>query len=159
MLTALVSAVTGLFSGAVPNLLKEWTATRDHTRELEMLRVQTELQLQIAKVQGNTKIAEMDKELDVAAYNAAKSIAVQSLKGTGIAWTDAWNASLRPFAVTIILILFATMAGFYTYAVLSEVHSLDDTVRAVDLLWGSLIGESIQAVLGFLFGYRSARKL
>lgn len=158
MLTALISTVTGLVSGTVPDLLKEFTSSREHKRELEMLEKQTELQLRIAEKEGETRVAEMDREVDIAAYKAQSKIAAASLKPTGIRWVDAWNASMRPFAVTIIITLFAAMASFYTYAVLSSVDSLQDTVSAVDLLWGSLIGEAIQAVLGFLFGYRSAKK-
>ena len=158
MITALISTVAGLISGTVPNLLKEWGASREHKRELEMLTVQTELQLKITEKEGETRVAEMDREVDIAAYESQSKIASASLKATGITWVDAWNGALRPFAVTIIITLFAVMASFYTYAVLSSVESLDDTMKAVDLLWGSLIGEAIQAVLGFLFGYRSARK-
>lgn len=158
MITALISTITGLVSGAAPGLLKEFTDSREHKREMAMLEKQTELQLKIAEKEGETRVAEMDREVDIAAYKAQSKIAAASLKPTGVRWVDAWNASMRPFAVTIIIVLFAVMASFYTYAVLSSVTSLDDTVRAVDLLWGSLIGEAIQAVLGFLFGYRSARK-
>ncbi len=158
MITALISTVTGLISGTIPDLLKEFTRSRDHKRELEMLEKQTELQLRIAEKEGETRVAEMDREVDITAYKAQSKIAVASLKPTGIRWVDAWNAAMRPFAVTIIITLFAVMASFYTYAVLNTVESLSDTVRVVDLLWGSLIGEAIQAVLGFLFGYRSARK-
>jgi hypothetical protein len=158
MITALVSTVTGFFSGSVPGLIKEFTAGREHKRELEMLEKQTELQLKVAHVQGQTKVAEMDREVDIAAYEAQGKIAEASLRTTGVRWVDAWNGALRPFAVTIIIVLFAVMAAFYTYAVLSAVDTLEDTRAAVQLLWGSLIGESIQAVLGFLFGYRSARK-
>lgn len=158
MITALISTVAGLISGTVPNLLKEWGASREHNREVEMLKIQTELQLKIAEKQGETRVAEMDREVDIAAYNAQATIAKSSLEGTGINWVDAWNAAMRPFAATIIILLFAVMASFYTYAVLSSVETLDDSVQAVKLLWGSLIGEAIQAVLGFLFGYRSARK-
>ena len=154
MITALISTVAGLISGTVPNLLKEWGASREHKRELEMLTIQTDLQLKIAEKQGETRVAEMDREVDIAAYESQAKIASTSLKATGIAWVDAWNGALRPFAVTIIITLFAVMASFYTYAVLTTV----DPIHAVDLLWGSLIGEAIQAVLGFLFGYRSARK-
>lgn len=154
MITALISTLTGLISGTVPNLLKEWGASREHSREVEMLKIQTELQLKIAEKQGETRVAEMDREVDIAAYESQAKIASASLKGTGITWVDAWNGALRPFAVTIIITLFAVMASFYTYAVLTTVAPL----QAVDLLWGSLIGEAIQAVLGFLFGYRSARK-
>lgn len=158
MLTALISTVTGLISGTVPNLLKEFTSSREHSRELEMLEKQTELQLRIAEKEGETRVAEMDREVDIAAYDAQSTIAKASLRKSGIAWTDAWNSALRPFAVTIIITLFAVMASFYAYAVLSSVQSMEDTQTAVELLWGSLIGEAIQAVLGFLFGYRSARK-
>lgn len=154
MITALISTVAGLISGTVPNLLKEWGASREHKREVEMLKIQTELQLKIAEKQGETRVAEMDREVDIAAYESQAKIASASLKGTGVKWVDAWNGALRPFAVTIIITLFAVMASFYTYAVLTTVAPL----QAVDLLWGSLIGEAIQAVLGFLFGYRSARK-
>jgi len=154
MITALISTITGLISGTVPNLLKEWGASREHSREVEMLKIQTELQLKIAEKQGETRVAEMDREVDIAAYESQAKIASASLKATGITWVDAWNGALRPFAVTIIITLFAVMASFYTYAVLTTVAPL----QAVDLLWGSLIGEAIQAVLGFLFGYRSARK-
>ena len=158
MITALISTVTGLISGTVPDLLKEFTASREHGREMQMLEKQTELQLRIAEKEGETRVAEMDREVDIAAYDAQSTIAKASLKSSGIAWTDAWNASLRPFAVTIIITLFAVMASFYAYAVLSSVESMQDTQAAVKLLWGSLVGEAIQAVLGFLFGYRSARK-
>lgn len=158
MITALVSTIAGLISGSVPDLLREFTASREHSREMQSLEKQTELQLKIAKEQGQTRVAEMDREVDIAAYDAQSKIAKASLRPIGIKWVDAWNAALRPFAVTVIISLFAVMAAFYTYAVLSSVEGLDDTVRAVDLLWGSLIGEAIQAVLGFLFGYRSSKR-
>ncbi len=158
MITALISTVAGLVSGSVPTLLKEWGASREHNREMEMLNVQTELQLKIAEKQGETRVAEMDREVDISAYEAQATIIKASLKGSGITWVDAWNAAMRPFAVTIIITLFAVMASFYTYAVLSSVETIADTQAAVNLLWGSLIGEAIQAVLGFLFGYRSSRK-
>lgn len=38
MITALISTITGLVSGAVPNLLKEWGASREHNREVKMLK-------------------------------------------------------------------------------------------------------------------------
>jgi len=158
MITALISTVTGLVSGAAPKLLKEWGASREHLREMQMLEKQTELQLRIAEKEGETRVAEMDRQIEITAYEAQSGIAVASLKTIGVPWVDAWNALLRPFAVTIILLLFAVMASSYTYAVLSQVSTLQDTQLAVTLLWGSLVGESIQAVLGFLFGYRSARK-
>jgi hypothetical protein len=119
-----------------------------------MLTVQTDLQLKIAEKQGETRVAEMDREVDIAAYDTQAKIATASLATIGIKWVDAWNGALRPFTVTVIITLFAVMASFYTYAVLTTVEPL----LAVKLLWGSLIGEAIQAVLGFLFGYRSARK-
>jgi hypothetical protein len=158
MITALIATISGLVSGAAPKLIGEFTASREHKRELEMLEKQTELQLKIAEVQGQTKIAEMDREVDISAYDSQAKIAAASLQSTGIGIVDTWNGLLRPFAVTIIIILFAAIASFYTYQVLDSINSLADATKAVKLLWGSLIGEAIQAVLGFLFGYRSSRK-
>jgi hypothetical protein len=158
MLTALVSTIAGLVSGSLPDFLKEWKSGREHGREVELLEVQTRLQLDIAKVESAGKIAELDRQVDIAGYQAQAKIAVASLANSGIAWVDAWNAGLRPFAATIIIVLFAVMASFYTYCVLIEVNSLADARLSIELLWGSLIGEAIQAVLGFLFGYRSAVK-
>lgn len=158
MITALVSTVAGLLSGSLPDLLKEWKAGREASREIEMLRVQTELQLNVAKVESAGRIAEIDRHVDIAAYHAQAQIATASLKPVGIPWVDAWNAIMRPFAVTLIILLFAVMASFYTYSVLKVVTNLAEAQMAIQLLWGSLIGEAIQAVLGFLFGYRSARK-
>jgi hypothetical protein len=158
MITALIATISGLVSGAAPKLIGEFTASREHKRELEMLEKQTELQLKIAEAQGQTKVAEMDRQVDISAYEAQSKIAVASLQSTGIKFVDTWNGCLRPFAVTIIIILFAVIAGFYAYEVLSTVNDIGGAQKAVKLLWGSLIGESIQAVLGFLFGYRSSRK-
>lgn len=173
MITALVSMISGLVSGSAPGLIKEWQAGREHKRETAMLNIQTELQIKLANLNKAARVGEMDHEMDLArsnssaqleqldrkiemvGYESQTAIAKASMKPTGIAWVDAWNASMRPFAVTIIIILFAIISGCYTYGVLfSDV----DMQAASELLWGSLIGESIQAVLGFLFGYRSARK-
>ena len=78
MITALISTITGLISGTVPNLLKEWGASREHSREVEMLKIQTELQLKIAEKQGETRVAEMDREVDIAAYESQAKIASAS---------------------------------------------------------------------------------
>ena len=58
MLTALISAVTGLFSGAVPEIIKEVRDSRAHAREVEFLRVNQELALQRAQYEASVKIEE-----------------------------------------------------------------------------------------------------
>ena len=42
MITALISTITGLVSGTVPNLLKEWGASRECNREVETLQKPTQ---------------------------------------------------------------------------------------------------------------------
>lgn len=179
MITALVSMFSGLVSGSVPGLLKEWQAGREHKRETEMLNIQTTLQIKLAvenrtlrlaeldkemdlaKIDGETRLAEFDRKLEMVAYDAQTAIAKASMKPIGITWVDSWNASMRPFAVTIIIALFAVLAFWYAYnifQVMPKLTTIDDVDTVAKLLWGSLIGEAIQAVLGFLFGYRSARK-
>lgn len=158
MLTALVSLASGLVSGLAPKLIKEYVDTRESKREVELLEKQTELQIKLVENQVAGKIAEMDRKVDIAAYDSQARIATATLNSTGIRFVDGWNGCLRPFACTLIILMFASIAGFYAYSVLDAVDDLAQAQEAVSLLWGSLIGESIQAVLGFLFGYRSARK-
>lgn len=79
----------------------------------------------------------------------------------GIRWVDAWNASLRPFACSLIIVLFIAVAAAFVWGVIGDTDFSqgDSMVRAAEVIWASLVGEAIQAVLGYLFGYRSAAKV
>jgi len=54
--------------------------------------------------------------------------------------------------------MFAITGGMYITAVLQQFgNSVVDLKGASEIIRGSLIGDAIQAVLGFLLGYRSTK--
>lgn len=165
MITAAVSALLGIFGGLVPDLFKEFRAGREHKRELEMLTAQSDLQLKLLDRQSDMKLAEIDANAaaeEMRAFRAQMLAIYEQQRPIGVKWVDAFNAALRPSAVTLIMLLFVATAGFYIYGVMLDWLNPAKQMGArlaAETVWGSLIGESIQAVLGYLFGYRSAIKL
>ena len=58
MITSLISAIVGLISGIVPDAIKEFTAGRAHTREVEFLKLQNEMAIQRSKTESEDKLRE-----------------------------------------------------------------------------------------------------
>ena len=69
-----------------------------HARNLESLRLQAELGIKEVQVKADAEVA---VEEAVAFTEAIK----QSYKPSGVAWIDAWNASIRPQYAEVALIL------------------------------------------------------
>ena len=159
MITALVSSGLGLLGGLIPDIFKEIRDSREHQRELERLDKQAELQVKLLAHKTDAKLAEIEGNVyveEMRAFRTQMSEIYKSQKPIGIKWVDAWNASLRPFACTIIILLFAWIALMFVWGMYFDRPHLADIST---LVWASLVGEAIQAVLGYLFGYRSSAKI
>jgi hypothetical protein len=76
---------------------------------------------------------------------------------TGIAWIDGFNRLIRPTTAASLMILFNIIAYAYVFDIINNGNGLNAVTAT--LIWGSLVGEAIQAVLGYLFGYRTTRKM
>lgn len=164
MLTAFASAVVGLFGSVLPDIVSEVKDSRDHTRELELINLSSQLQIRAAEAGMNQRIEEANTNLmveEVRAYKESlKAIIENQFKPVGIPWIDGFNAVLRPATAALIIILFVGVATAYTVGIMSAYANSPD-MSLVDLsnaIWFSMVGESIQAVLGFLFGYRCRHK-
>lgn len=161
MLTALISSIIGLVSGILPDVFKEFTASRQAQREADFLRLQNELAIARAKSDAEEKLRESHEASLIADANAFKEtlselIKVQSAP-TNIPWIDGLNAVIRPVVTLLVIALFVATAGMYVKAVIVDFNSghIKDSAQLSQAIWGSMIGESITAVLGFVFGYRS----
>jgi hypothetical protein len=77
---------------------------------------------------------------------------------TGVKWIDGFNALIRPLTAFNLMFLFIVVALIYCFALFKQYYNgnMEATVFA-ETIWGSLVGQAIQAVLGYLFGYRSTR--
>jgi hypothetical protein len=163
MITALISTVLGLFGGLLPDIMKEVRDTRNATREIEFLKTQHQLQIETAKINADSRLREIDANLAAQEAKATReylgSVIEAQSKPTGILWIDGFNSVLRPACVSMIMVLFMMTALPFTWSVLHEYReNVIDATTMANTIWTSLVGESIMAVLGFLFGYRSTAK-
>ncbi|MGE0723188.1 MAG: hypothetical protein AB7O45_02370 [Alphaproteobacteria bacterium] len=160
MITALVSSVLGLAGGLLPDLFKELRAGREHRREIERMDKQVDLQIRMMQVRSDLRMAEIEQESVVAELKAAAAQMTeiyQQQRPVGIVWIDGLNALIRPVTALLLMLLFVATAVAYTWSLIGAIDLTvpDDWGRLAVSIWGSLVGEAIQAVLGYLFGYRT----
>ena len=161
MWTALISSVLGMVGGLLPDLLKEVRDSREHKRELERMQVNADLQLKMLEKQTDAKLAEIDAGVvveEMKAFRAQMENIYKSQAPVGNKWIDGFNALIRPLTAFNLMALFILVALIYCWALFRQYYNgnMDATVFA-ETIWGSLVGQAIQAVLGYLFGYRSTR--
>ncbi len=162
-ITALISTLLGFFGGVLPDVLKEVRDSRAATREIAFLREQHAMQIERAKFEAGAKLREAEAGVVAEEMRATRehltAIIEAQARPTGIAWIDGLNATLRPVAAIFILVLFLVTAGGFVHAVLGQylAGEIKDAKVMAETIWGSLVGFSIEAVLGFLFGARQAR--
>ena len=151
MLTALISAITGLLSGVVPDVMKEIKDTRAHKREVEFLQLNQQLVLERARHEASVKIEEAQSQQAVAEIAANEkqfqALMSQAMTPTGVPWIDTMNAAIRPITSIVFILLFAGGLVAYTAGLTSN--------DAFGASMTGLFGEAITAVIGYMFGYRS----
>ena len=152
MLSAIISFLGGSAFRMVFGEVSHWiTAARDHKREVEMMRVQGELDA--AQHQRNMESIKLQAELGVktiavqAQADLSKmdadgfySAVSQAMKPSGIFLVDMWNGVIRPLCATIAIMLWVKALGNHGWI-----------MAAWDM-------EMVAAILGFFFADRSMGK-
>ncbi len=156
MITALISTVLGIVGGAVPDLISMKKESNARAHELKILDMQMQAQAQ----QHNNRLEEIREGTIVEELRAwreqIKGIYEVDKQPSGIKWIDGFNKLIRPSTALSLMVLFNIIAYAYCWDIINQ-GGLNATTAA--LIWGSLVGEAIQAVLGYLFGYRTTRKM
>jgi hypothetical protein len=152
-----------MLGGVLPDVMKIWVGASQAKNERAFLELQSRLSLEAAKIQGDTRMRELDASVMVQEAQAFRehltAIIEAQARPTGIRWIDGFNAVLRPACTTLIILLFMGTAVPFVYAVIHQFESGQVTaVQMAQIIWGSLVGEAILGVLGFLYGYRSTLK-
>ena len=157
MITALISTVLGIVGGAVPDLINMKKEANARTHELKIMDMQIQSQAQahdnrLEEIREGTVVEELRawREQIKGIYDVEKT-------PTGIKWIDGFNRLIRPTTAASLMILFNIIAYAYVFDIINQGNGLNAVPAS--LIWGSLIGEAIQAVLGYLFGYRTTRKM
>ena len=152
MLSAIISFLGGSAFRMVFGEVSHWiTAARDHKREVEMMRVQGELDA--AQHQRNMESIKLQAELGVktiavqAQADLSKldadgfySAVSQAMKPSGIFLVDLWNGIIRPLCATIAIMQWVKALGNQGWI-----------MAAWDM-------EMVAAILGFFFADRSMGK-
>lgn len=163
MIVSLVSSVLGMAGGLLPDLAKEWIAGREHDRELARMEKQSELQIRLLERQTDAKLAEIEGNVvveEMRAFRDQMTAIYEQQKPIGIKWVDGFNALIRPTTAMLLMLMFVGTAGMYVTDVLAQFgNGIINLKGASEIIWGSLVGDAIQAVLGYLFGYRSTMKV
>lgn len=152
----MISALFSFFGGSVFRMI--WgeasaylNKRQDHAHELEMLKVQRELDdarhqrdLEHLRISAELGVKTIEAQRDAAVSQAevdAFSRAIEAAaRPTGIAWVDAWNGSIRPSYATVAL-------GLWLVKVAAQGFVMD----AFD-------AELLAVVAGFYFADRSLGK-
>jgi hypothetical protein len=100
-----------------------------HTRDLERLRLVSNLGIKEIEVRSDAEIEAKDAEAFIEAMKTVN-------RKTGITWVDAWNGCIRPSAATIALLLWVSWLA---------------TSGFVPTDWDK---ELVGVILGFYFAHR-----
>lgn len=164
LLALLPGLLSGLLTGALPELIKEWRDRGASTREREFLKLQHTWELERLKVGADMKMREAESAIVAEEIRATRetltAIVEGSMRPTGFAWIDGFNALLRPTVSMGVSLLFFWVAVVYINAVLQKYFAgnMDAMQLYAAIFRDTIIAETILSVWGFLFGYRGYRK-
>ena len=163
MIVSLVSSALGMLGGLLPDVFREVRESREHARELERMDRQAELQAKLLAARSEARLAEIEGNSfaeEMRAFRAQMKSIYDTQRPTSIPFVDGYNALIRPTTASLIMLLFVGTAGTFIFGVTQKmVAGAITPEQAAAVIWGSLVGDAIQAVIGFLFGYRSTKTL
>lgn len=164
---SLISTLGGLLLGGLPKLLDFFQAKADHAHELELAKVQTERELQLAAA-GFAAQARMEEirteqvamqtqaEMTQAALDHDKQVLKSASK-----WVANYIGTVRPTVTYIFVLELVAINAFMAWYLWNHPHliqSIDDVVRYSDLLFSEDETALLGGIIGFWFGSRGFKK-
>jgi hypothetical protein len=160
MLT-LISSLLSFFSGGLPNILNFFQDRSDKKHEIDMAKLQTERELQMAergfiaqaKVE-EIKLEQTQVEAQAQERNALYQHDIEISKGAST-WVINVRSLVRPVITYGLfgLLVFVEIFGFY-YAI----HTGEDFQVAMNLLWDDETQIIWASVVSFWFGTQAFKK-
>ena len=160
---ALLSALLGFVSSALPEGMKLFREGKDRAHEITLLKLQMDYdreKLAAAAQENNAARAARLQEIEVQAATAEQAALNERLKDnlTGIAWVDALAGSVRPMITYAFFALyFVVKCGQFhllTNPALPWAHEMTAS-QALVSLWTEEDIAIFSAILAFWFGQRS----
>jgi hypothetical protein len=159
---SLISSAIGFFASGLPKVLEYFQDKADKQHELKLAQMQTERELQLAKEGfiAQAKIEEIrtdqiamqtDAERQGNALEHDKAIMARASE-----WVVNANGIVRPavtfiFVVELFLINIA-LAGWFMFS--GEIQSVDDMIKASDVIFSEDEMALLSGIISFWFGSR-----
>lgn len=146
MITSILALLGGGLGGLLrllPEVMKIWNAKQDNAHELEM----TKLQLQIDQSRSVQQIDLVHAQGEVAANTGEMAAYVEAIKAqgvmSGVKWIDGMSQSVRPFLT-------------YWWMLLFTAFKIDQLVKT-GLSWGDNDWLVLSSIISFWFVDRAIR--
>jgi hypothetical protein len=159
---SLISSAIGFFASGLPKVLEYFQDKADKQHELKLAQMQTERELQLAKEGfiAQARIEEIKTEqvaMQTDAERQGNALAHdKAIMARASTWVVNMNGIVRP-AVTFIFVLELVLINIAlaTWFMFSgEVQSVDDMVKASDVIFSSDEMALLSGIISFWFGSR-----
>ena len=164
---SLFSTLGGLLISMFPKLIDLFQNKNDQKHELELARVQTERELQMA-AQGfaaQAKVEEMRTDqvsiqADAAMTQAAYAHDAKVLEKAA-SWVSTYVGTVRPtitYLFVLELVFINAGLGYYVWCHPTMITSVDDLIRIGNEIFSDDEMAMLGGIIGFWFGSRGAKK-
>lgn len=164
---SLLSTLGGILLGGLPKLLDYFQSKQDQKHELELARVQTERELQLA-AQGFAAQARVEEirsdqvamQTEAAMTQAALEHDKQVLKSAS-KWVANYIGTVRPTITYLFVLELLAINAAITWYVFSHptlVQSMDDLIRVTSVIFTDDEMSILGGIIGFWFGSRGFKK-
>ncbi len=164
---SLLSTLGGILLGGLPKLLDYFQSKQDHKHELELARVQTEREKELAALgfAAQAKVEEIRSDqiamqTEAAMTQAALDHDKQVLKSAS-KWVANYIGTVRPTVTYLFVLELLAINGFLAYYLWSHpelIKSIDDVIKYSELIFSSEEMSMLGGIIGFWFGSRGFKK-
>ena len=164
---SLLSTLGGILLGGLPKLLDYFQAKQDHKHELELARVQSERELQLA-AQGfaaQAKVEEIRSDQIAMQTEAAMTQGAQDHDKKVLEKASKWVANyigtVRPTITYLFVLELMAINGFLAFYLWNHpelIKSIDDVIKYSELIFSSDEMAMLGGIVGFWFGSRGFKK-
>ena len=163
---SLISSAIGFFASGLPKVLEYFQDKADKAHELKLAQMQTERELQLAKegFLAQAKIEEIRTDQIAMETDAQRQGAAlehdKAIMARASTWVVNLNGIVRPavtfiFVVELVLINIALVSWFMLSG---EVQSVDDMIKASDVVFSEDEMALLSGIISFWFGSRQWSK-
>lgn len=164
---SLLSTLGGILLGGLPKLLDYFQSKADHKHELELARVQTEREKELAALgfAAQAKVEEIRSDQIAMQTEAAMTQGAQEHDKKVLEKASKWVANyigtVRPTVTYLFVLELLAINGFLAYYLWMHpelIKSIDDVIKYSELIFSSDEMSMLGGIIGFWFGSRGFKK-